>query len=37
MFTVSETASASRIYGYSVLLAMGGGVFVQAGFSVVQA
>lgn len=37
MFTVTESSSTSRIYGYSVVLAIGTGSFVQASFSVAQA
>ena len=37
LYTVNETSSSSRVYGYSVLLAIGGGSFVQAAFSVAQA
>ena len=37
MFTVTESSSNSRIYGYSVVLAIGTGSFVQASFSVAQA
>lgn len=37
MFTVTESSSISRIYGYSVVLAIGTGSFVQASFSVAQA
>ena len=37
MFTVTESSSTSRIYGYSVILAIGTGSFVQASFSVAQA
>lgn len=37
MYTVDEFSSSARVYGYSVLLAIGGGAFVQAGFSVAQA
>ncbi len=34
---VDATTSASKIYGYSVLLGVGSGSFIQAGFSVAQA
>ena len=37
LYTIDATSSAARVYGYSVLLAVGGGSFVQAGFSVAQA
>lgn len=37
MYTVDESSSSARVYGYSVLLAVGGGSFVQAAFSVAQA
>ena len=37
MYTVDEHSSAARIYGYSVLLGIGAGGFVQASFSVAQA
>ena len=37
MYTVTESSSTSRIYGYSVILAIGTGGFVQASFSVAQA
>ena len=37
LYTVDEFSSSARVYGYSVLLAVGGGSFVQAAFSVAQA
>ena len=37
MYTLNAESSESRAYGYSVLAAIGGGAFVQAGFSVAQA
>ena len=37
LYTVNESSSSARVYGYSVLLAVGGGSFVQAAFSVAQA
>ena len=37
LYTVDATSSSARVYGYSVLLAVGGGSFVQAAFSVAQA
>ena len=37
LYTIDATSSPARVYGYSVLLAVGGGAFVQAGFSVAQA
>ncbi len=37
LYTIEIDASAARIYGYSILLAIGGGAFVQASFSVAQA
>ena len=37
MFTVDATDGPSKIYGYTVLIGMGSGMFVQAGFSVAQA
>lgn len=37
MYTVDQYSSVARIYGYSVLLAIGAGGFVQASFSVAQA
>ena len=37
LFTVTEASSAARVYGYTVILGVGGGAFVQAAFSVAQA
>jgi len=37
MYTVDQTTSESRIYGYTVLIAVGVGMFLQASFSVAQA
>lgn len=37
MYTVDETTSVSRIYGYTVLIGGGVGMFIQASFSVAQA
>ena len=37
MYTLNLNSSAARVYGYSVLAAVGGGSFVQAAFSVAQA
>lgn len=37
LYTVDEHSSEASVYGYSVLAAIGGGSFVQAGFSVAQA
>ncbi|KAH0537074.1 hypothetical protein FGG08_006115 [Glutinoglossum americanum] len=37
MFTVDETSSTSRIYGYSILIGIGSGCYIQASFSVAQA
>ncbi|ERF73026.1 hypothetical protein EPUS_07120 [Endocarpon pusillum Z07020] len=37
MYTVNETTSTARIYGYSILLASGAGCIVQIGFIVAQA
>ncbi|KAI4112194.1 MAG: hypothetical protein LQ339_000202 [Xanthoria mediterranea] len=37
MYTVNSDSSTARIYGYSILLAVGAGAFVQASFSVAQA
>ena len=36
MYTVDDSASNSRIYGYTVLLAAGSGAYTQASFSVAQ-
>ena len=36
MFTVNMDSSTSRIYGYSILLAIGAGAFIQASYSVAQ-
>jgi hypothetical protein len=37
MYTVDQDTSESRIYGYTVLIAVGVGMFLQASFSVAQA
>ena len=37
LYTIDATSSSARVYGYSVILAVGGGSFVQAPFSVAQA
>lgn len=37
MYTVNVESSTARVYGYSILLAIGSGAFVQASFSVAQA
>ncbi|KAL8715495.1 MAG: hypothetical protein Q9220_000830 [cf. Caloplaca sp. 1 TL-2023] len=37
MYTVDNDSSTARVYGYSILLAIGAGAFVQASFSVAQA
>ena len=37
LYTVDKDSSNSRIYGYSIILAIGGGSFTQASFSVAQA
>ncbi|KAL8927227.1 MAG: hypothetical protein Q9208_002403 [Pyrenodesmia sp. 3 TL-2023] len=37
MYTVGIDSSTARIYGYSILLAVGAGAFVQTSFSVAQA
>lgn len=37
MYTVGIESSTARIYGYSILIAVGAGAFVQASFSVAQA
>lgn len=37
MYTISSTDSASKVYGFSVLVGIGTGLFCQAGFSVAQA
>jgi hypothetical protein len=37
MFTVDQGSSTSRVYGYSVLIGIGAGCYVQASFSVAQA
>ena len=37
MYTVNTETSTSRIYGYSVLIGIGCGMYVQASFSVAQA
>lgn len=35
--TVDETSPISRVYGYSALIGIGAGMFIQTGFSVAQA
>ncbi|KAF2806010.1 putative efflux pump antibiotic resistance protein [Mytilinidion resinicola] len=37
MYTIDQEASESRVYGYTVLMGVGTGMFAQAGFSVAQA
>ncbi|KAJ5664907.1 uncharacterized protein N7477_007355 [Penicillium maclennaniae] len=37
MSTIDENCSNSRVYGYSVLIGIGAGMFIQASFSVAQA
>lgn len=37
MYTVNMDSSTARIYGYSILLAVGAGAFLQSSFSVAQA
>ena len=37
MYTVDQNTSISRVYGYSVILGFGNGLFAQASFSVAQA
>jgi hypothetical protein len=37
MFTVDQNTSVSNIYGYTVLIGLGVGMYLQASFSVVQA
>ncbi|KAL8979584.1 MAG: hypothetical protein Q9177_006103, partial [Variospora cf. flavescens] len=37
MYTVDNESSTARVYGYSILVAVGAGAFVQASFSVAQA
>ncbi|KZF22064.1 MFS general substrate transporter [Xylona heveae TC161] len=37
MYTVNENSSTSRVYGYSVLIGIGTGMYIQASFSVAQA
>ncbi|KAF2490010.1 putative efflux pump antibiotic resistance protein [Lophium mytilinum] len=37
MYTIDQTASESRVYGYTVLMGVGTGMFAQASFSVAQA
>ncbi|KAF2195913.1 MFS general substrate transporter [Zopfia rhizophila CBS 207.26] len=37
MYTVDEFTSNSRVYGYSVLIGIGAGMFIQTSFSVAQA
>ena len=36
MYTVKLDTSTSKIYGYTVLLGLGGGMYAQAGFSIAQ-
>lgn len=37
MYTIDSESSTSRVYGYSVFLGLGAGMFAQASFSVAQA
>lgn len=37
MYTVDDHSSTARVYGYSILIAIGTGAYVQASFSVAQA
>ena len=37
LFTVNDSTSTGRLYGYSILSGIGAGSFIQAGFSVAQA
>ncbi|KAJ5148571.1 hypothetical protein N7448_000149 [Penicillium atrosanguineum] len=37
MSTIDENSSNSLVYGYSILIGIGAGMFIQAGFSVAQA
>lgn len=37
MYTVERETSTARVYGYSILIAVGSGAFIQASFSVAQA
>ncbi|KAJ5524144.1 hypothetical protein N7494_010794 [Penicillium frequentans] len=37
MSTIDETSPISRVYGYSALIGIGAGMFIQTGFSVAQA
>ncbi|PQE29138.1 Major facilitator superfamily domain general substrate transporter protein [Rutstroemia sp. NJR-2017a BBW] len=37
MYTITQTSSTSRVYGYTVLIGAGVGMFLQASFSVAQA
>src|SRR5271168_2841260 len=37
MYTVDQGTSVARVYGYSIILGFGNGLFVQASFSVAQA
>lgn len=37
MYTIDVDTSASRVYGYSIILGFGTGLFAQASFSVAQA
>ncbi|KAJ6110776.1 major facilitator superfamily transporter [Penicillium sp. IBT 16267x] len=37
MSTIDETSPISRVYGYSSLIGIGAGMFIQTGFSVAQA
>ena len=36
MYTVDLNTSTSKIYGYTVLLGIGGGMYAQAGFAIAQ-
>ena len=36
MYTVDQNSSSGRVYGYTIILAVGGGCFIQASFSVAQ-
>ena len=36
LYTVNDSSTATRVYGYTVLAGIGAGAFVQAGFSVAQ-
>jgi len=37
MYTVEETTSTAKIYGYTILIGIGSGSYIQASFSVAQA